>query len=79
MKTTQLEIDGVILNVYYEYEPATKGDYWTPPTPPRVDILKIEVALTLQLHDFLRDVIIEQEEELYWHHVDDVINERRGK
>lgn len=33
-----MEIEGLWVNIFYEYEEECKGDYDTPPTGPRVDI-----------------------------------------
>lgn len=33
------EIEGLMVEITYEYEEGDKGDYWTPPTGDRVDIL----------------------------------------
>ena len=32
------EIEGLMVKILYEYEKGDRGDYWTPPTGPRVTI-----------------------------------------
>lgn len=34
------EIEGLLVEITYEYEAGYSGDYWTPPTGDRVDILE---------------------------------------
>lgn len=38
MRKFRMEIEGLWVNIFYEYEEGCKGDYDTPPTGPRVDI-----------------------------------------
>lgn len=38
MRKFRMEIEGLLVNIFYEYEEGCKGDYDTPPTGPRVDI-----------------------------------------
>lgn len=33
-----MEIEGLWVNIFYEYTDGDEGDYWTPPTAPRVNI-----------------------------------------
>ena len=37
------EIEGLMVEITYEYEEGESGDYWTPPTGPRVTILGWEL------------------------------------
>ena len=38
-----MEIEGLMVKILYEYEEGESGDYWTPPTGPRVTILGWEL------------------------------------
>lgn len=38
MRKFRMEIEGLWVNIFYEYEEGCKGDRMTPPTAPRVDI-----------------------------------------
>ena len=37
------EIEGLMVEITYEYEEGESGEYWTPPTGPRVTILGWEL------------------------------------
>ena len=38
MRKFRMEIEGLLVNIFYEYTDGDEGDYSTPPTAPRVDI-----------------------------------------
>ena len=38
MRKFRMEIEGLWVNIFYEYTDGDEGDYCTPPTAPRVDI-----------------------------------------
>lgn len=38
MKKYRMEIEGLMVEISYDYEGGDKGDNWTPPTAPQVNI-----------------------------------------
>lgn len=38
MRKYRMEIEGLMVEISYEYTEGDKGDYWTPPTYPEVSI-----------------------------------------
>jgi hypothetical protein len=40
MRKFRMEIEGLWVDIFYEYEEGDKGDYYTPPTGPSVDIVE---------------------------------------
>lgn len=39
-----MEIEGLMVEILYEYEEGDSGDYWTPPTGDRVTIIEWKLA-----------------------------------
>lgn len=44
MRKYRMEIEGLMVEISYEYTDGDKGDYWTPPAAPQVNIDSWELA-----------------------------------
>lgn len=44
MRKYRMEIEGLMVEISYEYTEGDIGDYWTPPTAPQVNIVDWKLA-----------------------------------